>query len=210
MPITESESKPQRRFAPNDLIGFLRKTDRHQIGMVIGIVGIASMAKNWELAGDYSVEIWFRIEKDSSGYPRSKEWEQLLARPLMAGDDCFLIESIPFFLKNISRGDVIRAKVLARSDVGEGEAFHFDRVLDRGGHNTYRLLLRTRHPDDPGYTTSELIRKGLAVEEEHGDFLAVDVPPTVDQRAVDEYLIAEKNSGRWELQDGYLAMCEQD
>ena len=42
MPITESQSKPQRRFAPNDLIGFLRKTDRHQIGTVIGIVGIAS------------------------------------------------------------------------------------------------------------------------------------------------------------------------
>jgi len=41
MPITESQSKPQRRFAPNDLIGFLRKTDRHQIGTVIGIVGIA-------------------------------------------------------------------------------------------------------------------------------------------------------------------------
>ena len=42
IPITESESKPQRRFAPNDLIGFLRKTDRHQIGTVIGIVGIAT------------------------------------------------------------------------------------------------------------------------------------------------------------------------
>ena len=42
MPITESQSKPQRRFAPKDLIGFLQKTDRHQIGMVIGIVGIAT------------------------------------------------------------------------------------------------------------------------------------------------------------------------
>jgi hypothetical protein len=51
MPITASKSKPQRRFAPNDLIGFLRKTDRHQIGMVIGIVGIASGGKNGCTAG---------------------------------------------------------------------------------------------------------------------------------------------------------------
>src|SRR5258708_6920484 len=42
MPITTSQSKPQRRFAPKHPIGFLRKTDRHHFGMVIGIVGIAS------------------------------------------------------------------------------------------------------------------------------------------------------------------------
>jgi len=39
------------------------------------------MKEKWELAGDYSVEIWFRIEKNQRGYPTSKEWEQLLARP---------------------------------------------------------------------------------------------------------------------------------
>lgn len=43
------------------------------------------MKHKWELAGDYSVEIWFRIEKNKRGYPTSKEWEQLLGRPLLEG-----------------------------------------------------------------------------------------------------------------------------
>ena len=60
------------------------------------------MAQKWEVSGDYLVEIWFRIEKDDSGYPKTKEWEQLLARPLSEGVDYFQIASIPFYLKNIS------------------------------------------------------------------------------------------------------------
>ena len=37
------------------------------------------MAGNWNVIHDWSVEIWFRIAKDEDGYPRSKDWEQLLA-----------------------------------------------------------------------------------------------------------------------------------
>lgn len=162
------------------------------------------MKQKWELAGDYSVEIWFRIEKNKRGYPTSKEWEQLLARPLLERDDYFQIESVPFFLKNISRGDIVRAKTVVNSEIQEGEAFEFDGVLDRGGHNTYRLLLKKKHPDDPRFTESELLEKGLAVEQQYGDFLAVDVPPSVDQQAIDAYLVAESDAGRWEMQDGYL------
>jgi hypothetical protein len=162
------------------------------------------MKQKWELAGDYSVEIWFRIEKNNRGYPTSKTWEQLLARPVLDRDDYFRIESIPFFLKNISRGDIVIAKTVTNPEIDEGEVFEFDSVLDRGGHNTYRLLLKKKRPDDPHSTESELLKKGLTVEEQHGDFFAVDVPPSVDQKAIDAYLVAESESGRWELQDGYL------
>lgn len=61
------------------------------------------MTQKWELAGDYSVEIWFRIAKDGDGYSESKNWEQL-ARPVLERDDYFQLESIPFYLKNVSRG----------------------------------------------------------------------------------------------------------
>lgn len=162
------------------------------------------MRQQWSLGGEYSVEVWFPIEKDQDGYPESKRWEQLLARPLLERDDYFQIESIPFFLKNVSCGDVVRAKTVTNTEIQEGEVFEFDAVLDRGGHNTYRLLLKRKHPDDPQFTENELMNKGLAVEEQHGDFLAVDVPPSVDQQAIDAYLVAESESGRWELQDGYL------
>jgi hypothetical protein len=162
------------------------------------------MQRKWQLAGGYFVEIWFRIEKNGRDYPKSKEWEQLLARPLKERDDYFQIESIPFFLRNVSCADVVRVKTVTNPEVQDGEFFEFDTVLDRGGHNTYRLLLKRKHPDDPGFTERELLDKQVAVEEQNGDFFAVDAPPSADQQAIDAYLIAEAKSGRWELQDGCL------
>jgi hypothetical protein len=162
------------------------------------------MKQKWETVGDYVVEVWFRIEKDKEGYPNYKNWEQLLGRPVLESDDYFQLESIPFFLKNVSRGDIVKVRTVKNDEIQVGEIFEFDGVVDRGGHNTYRLLLRSKHAEDPDFTTAELLRKGLAVEEQHGDFLAVDVPPSVDQQAIDRYLVAESEAGRWELQDGYL------
>lgn len=162
------------------------------------------MNKKWEVAGDYSVEIWFHIARDKRGYPRSKNLEQLLARPVLERDDYFRIESVPFYLKNVSRGDIVKANVVENSEIQEGEIFEFDSVVDRGGHNTYRLLIRRKHPNDPSFTIDELLTKGLVVEEQDGDFFAVDVPPEVDQSAIDNYLLAECTAGRWEMQDGYL------
>jgi hypothetical protein len=162
------------------------------------------MAQKWELVENYSVEIWFRIAKDVDGYPESKNWEQLLARPVLERDDYFYVESIPFYLKNVSRGDIVRADVVENKEIQDGELFQFRDVIDRGGHNTYRLLLRKKHPNDPEFTTDELLKKGLAVEEQYGDFLAIDVPPIVDQPFIDDFLRAERRSGRWEMQDGYL------
>lgn len=162
------------------------------------------MNQKWELAGDYSVEIWFRIDKDEQGYPESKSWEQLLARPVLERDDHFQIESIPFYLKNVSRGDIVKAIVVENKEIQEGEIFEFDGVVDSGGHNTYRLLLRKKHLNDPVFTTDELLKKGLEVEEQYGDFFAVDVPPTIDQQSIDVYLLAECDAGRWEMQDGCL------
>src|SRR5436190_24182275 len=93
-------------------------------------------ARKWELVGDYSVEIWFRIAKDEDGYPESKNWEQLLARPVLERDDYFQIESIPFYLKNVSRADIVRADIVEDKEIQEGEIFQFGEVIDRGGHNT--------------------------------------------------------------------------
>jgi Domain of unknown function (DUF4265) len=160
--------------------------------------------EKWELVGDYSVEIWFPISKNQRGYPKSKNWEQLLARPVIQRDDYFRIESIPFFLKDVSRGDIVKAMVVRNREIDENEVFLFERVVDRGGHNTYRLLLRKKHRRDPGFTVGELLKRGLAIEEQGGDFLAVDVPPSVDQKATDEYFLRECEAGRWEMQDGYL------
>jgi hypothetical protein len=149
---------------------------------------------------DYLVEIWFPIEKNEDGYPKSKSREQLLARPTEQINE-FVLESVPFYLRNVSRGDVVRAKTVA---VEDGKIFEFDDLVRHGGHNTYRLLLLKKSADDPEDTVRELVGMGLAVEEQHGSFLAVDVPPSVDQKTVDQYLVGESETGRWEMQDGYL------
>jgi hypothetical protein len=113
------------------------------------------MKQQRKVVGDYSVEVWFHIEKDKDGYPQSRDWEQLLARPVLERDDYFQIESITSNLKNVSRGDVIRAKTTRNSEIQETEVFEFDDVIDRGAHNTYRLLLRSKRPDDPDFTENE-------------------------------------------------------
>jgi hypothetical protein len=135
------------------------------------------MGGKWELIFDWSVEIWFRIEKDEDGYPVSKDWELLLAWPVLESDRCFCIESIPFFVKGISRGDIVKAKGSENSDVQEGEFFEFESIIERRGHNTYRLLIREKRTNDPELTKKELLAKGLALEIEDDDFFAVDVPP---------------------------------
>jgi len=143
------------------------------------------------------VEIWFEIEKDADGYPESKSWEGLLAKP--EGQNFRLI-SVPFYLKNVSRGDLVAAS--------SGQCFAFVRVLDRGGHNTYRLLLKHILPDDPAGTINELVAMGLAVEESNGILLAVDVPPSVNQSEIDSYLMAQEQLNRWEMQDGFLSSID--
>jgi hypothetical protein len=153
---------------------------------------------------EYTVEIWFPLQKDADGYPRSKQWEQLLGHPLIDRDDYFQIESVPFYLTSVSRGDIVKALITRNKELSDDEIFEFDHVIDRGAHNTYRLLLTDKRPGDPEVTEAELLRMGLVIESQDGDFFAVDVPPSVDQTAVDNYLVREAEQGRWSLQDGYL------
>ncbi len=162
------------------------------------------MAGTWHTIEDWSVEVWFPIEKDEDGYPQSKNWEQLLAWPVLESDRWFKIESIPFFVKGTSRGDIVKAKVSENSDVQEGEFFEFESLVERGGHNTYRLLLREKGPNDPELTKRELLAKGLALEIEDDDFFAVDVPPGVNQKEIDDFLVGEAEKGRWGLEDGFV------
>jgi hypothetical protein len=139
-------------------------------------------------------EIWFPIEKDADGYPKSKSWEGLLSRASQTG---FVIESVPFYLKNVARGDVVA--------VEKTDLLRFSHVVERGGHNTYRLLMDEAPADEIERAQRELQERGLKVERnETGILLAVDVPPSEAQAEVDRYLIQNKEAGRWQLQDGHM------
>jgi Domain of unknown function (DUF4265) len=139
-------------------------------------------------------EVWFLIEKDEDGYPESRTWEGMWARPIK---DAFEILSVPFYLKNVSRGDVV--------DANQGDFLKFSDVRSRGGHNTYRLLMENGSHDEVETALTQLRSKALVVElNEAGILIAVDVPPSIDQQEIDAYLLSEKEAGRWQVQDGYL------
>lgn len=145
-------------------------------------------------------EVWFPIEKDEDGYPASRSWEGLWAHPAEQG---FEIVSIPFYLRNVSSGDLVAA-------VNDG-FLRFTNVIGRGGHNTYRLLVSGAPGRVVHDVAAELGSKGLATEiNETGLLIAVDVPPTLDQDAIDAYLISGTRAGRWEMQDGFLNTVQPD
>jgi hypothetical protein len=134
------------------------------------------------------------IDKDADGYPESKSWEGLWATPV---GEQFQLESVPFYLKNVSRHDVVLAE--------QGDFLRFTAVVKHGGNNTYRLLMGEASSSQIKDAVRELEEKGLTVEvNEAGILLAIDVPASVVQREIDEYLIAQKEKGRWEMQDGLL------
>jgi hypothetical protein len=138
----------------------------------------------------HRVEVWFRIEKDEDGYPKSKEWEGLICTCLDS-IQVYRIESVPFYVKGVAVGDVISAK-----EAEEGY-YRFDHLVSRGGHATYRLFVETA----PEEAECELENLGCAVETAAGgNLIAVDVPPELKIQ-VRDHLHKGFQEGRWDLQE---------
>jgi hypothetical protein len=156
--------------------------------------------RSGEPHSDELVEVWFRIDKDADGYPETRSWEGILARRTEEG---YVLDSVPFYLKNVSRGDTVAAV--------QADFLSFNEVVSRGGHNTYRLLLVDAPDSEMRQVVSDLEKLGLTVERnENGILLAVDVPPSVDQEKVDAYLIEQVELGRWQVQDAFLSSVKTD
>ncbi|MGA9673516.1 MAG: DUF4265 domain-containing protein [Terracidiphilus sp.] len=156
------------------------------------------MADRDPLADDFCPpildEIWFRIERDTDGYQENRTREAVLAERITGG---YVIASVPFFIKNVSVGDMV--------EVSEGKTLAFKRVVRRGGHNTYRLLVQADSGREIDETVVELLDLGLTVEPVTSRLIAVDVPPSVDQRQIDSYFVKESELGRWKMHEGCLS-----
>ena len=90
-------------------------------------------------------KINFRLVKDNDGYPPF-DWEGLWAQP--ETDGRWRLDNIPFFAYNISNRDVVAAHER------NGELV-FDRVLDRGGHSTLRIIFEDLDTVDGGMACVE-------------------------------------------------------
>lgn len=141
------------------------------------------------------VKIFFRLEKDKDDYP-PEDVESLWAIPRESG---FELDNIPFFVKGVALGDIV--KVEKTGDCG----LEFVEVVRRSGHSCYRIWLRQRREDDPSFTIKELESLGLKVETDMEYLLAIDVPPDISLKSIEDVLFKGEDSGRWGLQEGYRA-----
>ena len=143
-----------------------------------------------------SGEVWFRIEKDSSGYPQSMDWETLAAE---SADNGFRLTSIPFYVRGVSWGDLVDVAD-TKSDVLE-----FSRVLERSGHSTLRLLLSEDEALRHEQVIASLRERGYLVDADSNSLLAISIPPSLTLSEELDYLQTQRAKGRWQIQAGFLS-----
>ena len=119
--------------------------------------------------------IAFELEQDEDGYPPVSV-ETLWATPTPEG--FWRIDNIPFFVYGIAPFDIIEA---------HGDPLTFERVVQRGGHATLRVMLSKSA--DAARLRAALNELGCASEASHLSILiAVDVPPAVQVEDVRAFL----------------------
>ena len=132
-----------------------------------------------------------------------EDWDQLEIEWLWAepvGQSEYEIRSLPFFAYGISSRDIVSAK-------DEDGRLFFVKVLLRGGHSTYRLLLAPSVTVDSvdflkSWTSLKII--GCSFELAKTSWLSVDVPADVDINEAYSLLELGESAGVWQVFEGNL------
>ncbi len=140
------------------------------------------------------IEVWFRIEKDAEGYPKSQDWEELWASPVEGGG--FRLDSTPFFVRDIAAGDVISAV-----ETEEGR-YRFERVISRSGNSNFRIWLHDSMVQEREKIVQTLRDLGCHVEVTLERLIAIDVPAGRENDAWG-FLQAGVSRDDWGLQVGF-------
>jgi len=120
--------------------------------------------------------------------------ETLWAQPV--GSGLYRLDNSPFFAFGISHRDVVVAGE-------EGGKLVFLRAASRGGHSTYRILLKGSERGAFGRYWKPLQDAGCSYEEGPAPLLAVDVPPGADIYEVYRLLQAGEDAGVWSFEEGH-------
>ena len=140
------------------------------------------------------VEIWFKIQKDAEGNPKTQDWEDLWSVPLEGG--AFRVASTPFFITGIASGDVVSA---VRTDEGW---YKFESVISRSGNSNFRIFLHDGVLQNRGLIVRVLQELGCHVECTLERLLALDGPADRETE-VWVYLQAGVSRDDWGLQVGF-------
>ena len=115
------------------------------------------------------------------------------------GDGSYVIDNIPFYAYEISNGDLVSAR-----DV-DGRLF-FERVLERGGHSTYRVLVKNQAGfESDGFRRlwKSLQALGCSNEVAKCRWIAIDVPKISDPDAVCKILELGEEESVWTFEEAH-------
>jgi len=128
-----------------------------------------------------SSKVTFELTQDADGYPpfaSESVWVQRTKDPTI-----FVVDNIPFFVRDISLEDVIRAEF-------RDAQLHYIETLRRSGHTTLHCIFLDDGQFKP--VTDHLERLGCEWEQSHiKHLIAIDVPPLVSYQDVMKSLQAD-------------------
>jgi hypothetical protein len=149
-------------------------------------------------------QVKIRFELDSSdwhGHGSEALWAAPIARTEWRH---FRIMNSPFFARGISHLDIVEA-----ASTGDGLIFEFRKVIERGGHSTYMLIVQVNEHKVRAYWTI-LEKMGCSYESAHINLstgrrllFSVDVPPSANLYEVYEVLERGEADSVWIFQEGY-------
>jgi hypothetical protein len=127
--------------------------------------------------------------------PSGGEAEWLWAE--RAGEDTFVVRNVPTFVYGLSYGDTVRAKP-------EDGVFVFDRVVQRGGHSTYRAYAKSdRRSPEMVAVLQTLEKVHCDIEPATNRIVGLDVLPEADIYQVYRILEDAERSGVLEFEEGH-------
>lgn len=136
------------------------------------------------------------------------EWAHASAERLWAGKTSTQMEvevrNIPFYVKGIAFGDIVRVRV-----DHERREFVFEGFVSTAGHSTVRVVII----DDAEKSVMDAILRDFECSWEidaTGYLWAVDVPPHVDYASMRTTLLGIVGEGKIGVEEGVIAMAHRD
>lgn len=146
-------------------------------------------------AKPHYVKIIFEVPKsDWHNYTVENMWAQAI------GDNLFVLKNSPAYVYNVSFEDVVSASL-------KDGVLVFDKIVGRGGHSTYRIVISEsdRIPEFEHYWRP-IENLGCTYEGSVGPLhlYVVDVPPNVDVARVYDLLSVGEKEGIWDFEEAHF------
>lgn len=139
------------------------------------------------------MKIYFRLEQDEDGYPPDP-WESLWAEKTEGG--LYRLDNIPFFVKGVAPGDLVRVEEVEGMKVFTG-------VAVPAPSSVFRVYV---HDESKVKNSRETFRSlGLPSELSHiPNLFAIEIPGNAKINPVLDLLMKGKAAGTWDFQEGVL------